>query len=280
MHLCLYTESLKVGNKRKHTHTIQYDATAYETGRSGQVVSVSDRDVRRPMFESHHRQLCLLWQPLRYTALSMGCTPLLQCLRRLKPSTLRRTVKWVSASELSNNKMAMVDVDGSSLLADSQPKSLVWSEGWHPSDAESAYIKWTEWTLAVALGHDVSIKAPQISSGYYYYTHTNSRLMALCPGLPGWAGTRKVKPIRILLKQETVNGSGISWAKCKSAPRSRQITTPATHHSAVVPLPLTVSCFSKIQIGFTFLVPAHPGSPEKGPLKGCVCGQKMTGSKS
>ena len=29
-------------------------------------------------------------------------------------------------------------------------------------------------------------------------------------------------------------------------------------------LPLTVSCFSKIQIGFTFLVPAHLGSPEKG----------------
>jgi len=29
----------------------------------------------------------------------------------------------------------------------------------------------------------------------------------------------------------------------------------------VQPLPLTVSCFSKIQIGFTFLVPAHPGSP-------------------
>ena len=30
-----------------------------------------------------------------------------------------------------------------------------------------------------------------------------------------------------------------------------------------MPLPLTVSCFSKIQIGFTFLVPAHPGSPGK-----------------
>ena len=29
----------------------------------------------------------------------------------------------------------------------------------------------------------------------------------------------------------------------------------------LMPLPLTVSCFSKIQIGFTFLVPAHPGSP-------------------
>jgi len=35
-----------------------------------------------------------------------------------------------------------------------------------------------------------------------------------------------------------------------------------------MPLPLTVSWFSKIQIGFTFLVPAHPGSPEK---RVCVC---------
>ena len=51
------------------------------------------------------------------------------------------------------------------------------------------------------------------------------------PGLPGWASTRKVKPIWILLKQETVSGSGISWAECKSAPRSRQKTMPAPHHS-------------------------------------------------
>ena len=46
-----------------------------------------------------------------------------------------------------------------------------------------------------------------------------------------WAGTRKVKPIWILLKQQTVSGTGISWAICKSAPCSRQITTPAPHHS-------------------------------------------------
>ena len=38
----------------------------------------------------------------------------------------------------------------------------------------------------------------------------------------------------------------------------------------LMPLPLTVSCFSKIQIGFTLLVPAHPGSPGKEPLNGCV----------
>ena len=62
------------------------------------------------------------------------------------------------------------------------------------------------------------------------YTHTHTRLTALSPGLPRWAGTRKVKPIWISLKQETVSGSGISWAIRKSAPRSRQITTPSPHH--------------------------------------------------
>ena len=43
------------------------------------------------------------------------------------------------------------------------------------------------------------------------------------------------------------------------------------HMAQLMPLPLTVSCFSKIQIGFTFLLPAHLGSPGKGPLNGCVC---------
>jgi len=38
------------------------------------------------------------------------------------------------------------------------------------------------------------------------------------------------------------------------------------HVAQLMPLPLTVSCFSKIQIGFTFLVPAHLSSPRKGPL--------------
>ena len=44
------------------------------------------------------------------------------------------------------------------------------------------------------------------------------------------------------------------------------------HMAQLMPLPLTVSCFSKIQIGFTFLVLAHPGSPGKGAIKRvCVC---------
>ena len=42
------------------------------------------------------------------------------------------------------------------------------------------------------------------------------------------------------------------------------------HMAQLMPLPLTVCCFSKIQIGFTFLVPAHLGSPGQRALK-LVC---------
>jgi len=63
------------------------------------------------------------------------------------------------------------------------------------------------------------------------HTHKHTRLTSFFTELPGSAGTRKVKPIWILLKQEAVSGSGITWTICKSAPRSRQITTPTPHHS-------------------------------------------------
>jgi len=64
-----------------------------------------------------------------------------------------------------------------------------------------------------------------------YNNNNNTHLMALCPGLPRWASTRKVKSIWILLPQETVGSSGISWTICKSAPRPRQILMPVPHHS-------------------------------------------------
>jgi len=47
------------------------------------------------------------------------------------------------------------------------------------------------------------------------------------------------------------------------------------HMAQLIPLPLTVSCFSKIQIGFTFLVLAHPGSSGKRAVKR-VCGGSGT----
>jgi len=44
------------------------------------------------------------------------------------------------------------------------------------------------------------------------------------------------------------------------------------HVAQLMPLPLTVSCFSKIQIDFAFLVPADLGSPGKMAVKRvCVC---------
>ena len=47
------------------------------------------------------------------------------------------------------------------------------------------------------------------------------------------------------------------------------------HIAQLMPLPLTVSCFSKIQIGFTFLVLAQLGSPgERAVKRVCVCVSK------
>ena len=44
------------------------------------------------------------------------------------------------------------------------------------------------------------------------------------------------------------------------------------HMAQLMPLPLTVSCSSKIQIGFAFLVLAHPGRPRQRAVKRvCVC---------
>jgi len=53
------------------------------------------------------------------------------------------------------------------------------------------------------------------------------------------------------------------------------------HMAQLIPLPLAVSCFSKIQIGFTFLVPAQPGSPGQRAVRRvcvcvCVCNNRLT----
>ena len=61
-----------------------------------------------------------------------------------------------------------------------------------------------EWTLHISTFTVYLIKL-------FSHTHTHTHLTALFPGLPEWAGIRKVKPIWILLKQETMSGSGISW---------------------------------------------------------------------
>ena len=56
-----------------------------------------------------------------------------------------------------------------------------------------------------------SIMATNIDSTYYY-----NHLTASVPGQPGWAGTRKVKAIWILLEQETVSGSLLDHSVARS----------------------------------------------------------------
>jgi len=73
-----------------------------------------------------------------------------------------------------------------------------------------------------------------------------------------WLGGRKgARPVKKL------SGGGASVVICLE--RGADLRT-----ARLMPLPLTVSCFSEI-IGFTFLVPADPGSPGQRPLNGCVC---------
>ena len=52
------------------------------------------------------------------------------------------------------------------------------------------------------------------------------------------------------------------------------------HVAQLMPLPLAVSCSSKIQIGFTFLVPAHLGNSGQRAVKRvcvCVCAEQILG---
>ena len=73
------------------------------------------------------------------------------------------------------------------------------------------------WTLSLISLHTAThfthILHTRMHARTHARTHTHTHTFnGYFPGLPGWAGTRKVKPIWILLKQETVSGSGISWA--------------------------------------------------------------------
>jgi len=86
------------------------------------------------------------------------------------------------------------------------------------SHSDAGVISISEKHTAKSICHDITCPT---------HTHTHNYLTILCLGLSRWAGTRKVKPIWILPKQETMSGRGISWAICKSAPLSRPITMPA-----------------------------------------------------
>jgi len=64
---------------------------------------------------------------------------------------------------------------------------------------------------------------------YYYYNHFTAPWTLSGTTRVSWYQEGKTN--LDLLEQEIVSGSGISWTICTSAPRSRQITMPAPHHS-------------------------------------------------
>ena len=106
------------------------------------------------------------------------------------------------------------------------------------SNSKSFYTPWVKKNQDTKLLPNTSPNVHRFSKFFHRQTqweicntHTHRFNGPFFPGLPGWANTRKVKPIWILLKQEAVSGSGISQAICKSTPCSRQITMPAPHYS-------------------------------------------------
>ena len=78
--------------------------------------------------------------------------------------------------------------------------------------------------------------------------------------LPFW-----YRPTRVVQEKGPLNG-------CECLIYLYCMQTFWLHMAQLMPLPLTVSCFSKIQIGFTFLVPAYLVSPGQRAVKRvCVC---------
>ena len=63
-------------------------------------------------------------------------------------------------------------------------------------------------------------------------THAHTHTHTFNGPLSGTTQVSRYQKGKTNLEQETVSGSGISWAICKSAPRSRQITMPALHYSS------------------------------------------------
>ena len=106
-------------------------------------------------------------------------------------------------------------------------------------------------------------------------------MFLLVPAYPGCPGSKAVKRSLLLLWRHWLVGTkGIrpvkNWlAVCWHGFLERGADL---HMARLMPLPLTVSCFSKIRIGFTFLVLAHPGSPGQRAVKRlcvCVCIKKL-----
>ena len=96
--------------------------------------SMPDCGVSGPRFESHCRQLFFSRQSLQYTALGMGCTPLLQSLGRLSlpPFVGRYNEYQLLGWVIIKWRWWMWTVAAISFWRTCSPSQLAWSEGWRP----------------------------------------------------------------------------------------------------------------------------------------------------
>jgi len=102
------------------------------------------------------------------------------------------------------------------------------------------------------MGHHSAIINTQYAS---LSTHTHTHLTALCPGLPRWAGTRKVKPIWILLKQETVSGSAQFFTGRMPflPPNQQRQSTEGSVHQVKTKYDISI-CLTKFYVSNSLLI--------------------------
>jgi len=97
--------------------------------------------------------------------------------------------------------------------------------GWCPSHSLAPVGRSCLWPTSFKLRS--SIKTVNITANIKQCMKTYTCLTAFFPGQPGYAVTRRVKPIWILMKQETMGGGGITWTIFKSyAPLPKWVTVP------------------------------------------------------
>ena len=104
-------------------------------------------------------------------------------------------------------------------------------------------------------------------------------MFLLVPAYPGCPGSKAVKRSLLLFQYLAFSALTLLVWRQEWHPAYKKLEWWAAglvicleqvadlHMAQLMPLPLTVSCFSKIQIGFTFLVPAHPSSPGQRAVK-------------
>jgi len=159
-------------------------------------------------------------------------------------------MKWISSltailfpSQYNNSNNCVQDYPGEPVPKETFIHShLTWSltiPYQLPSAIASSPFNLHAWQYFCTTSLQVLFGLPHTHAHTHTHTHTHTQPfyspLEFCPGLPRWAGTRKVKPGRWnesgFNGEEIVSGNGISWAICISAPWPRHITMPASHHS-------------------------------------------------